>query len=387
MKARSLLALLMITLAARSGAIGMGLSVKVIGGGLAGLATSYHLAQSGKCDRITVCDTSASPGLGGASGVAAGLMHPFTPQGKLIYLGLEGFEESEKLIKFAESSSNRLLSPSSARILRPCFTDKAMADWRKAASVHGDWVSEISVEEYTANVGHSLRVEDVPLGVFSLKNVHVIDSPAYLQALWAAIQTHYGESCSIEWEQVHVESIETEIDGKYDAVVVASGAGVQQLWRSEEPLPFTYVRGQNLYYELDEVESTSSLAGVLSGEYVCRAGQILVSGATHEYGELDMLLAMPPDAEYALNALAPKMDRLFPNLHGKKPIDCKAGIRVASPRSHLGRLPVIAQHPDSSKAWLITGFGSRGLIHHAVFGKMLANAITGQEELPAELGL
>ena len=128
-------------------------------------------------------------------------MHPFTPQGKLIYLGLEGFEESEKLIKFAESSSNRLLSPSSARILRPCFTDKAMADWRKAASVHGDWVSEISVEEYTANVGHSLRVEDVPLGVFSLKNVHVIDSPAYLQALWAAIQTHYGESCSIEWSR------------------------------------------------------------------------------------------------------------------------------------------------------------------------------------------
>ena len=373
-------------------AMSMGLSVKIVGGGLAGLATSYHLVESGKCERITICDTRSSPGQGGASSVAAGLMHPFTPQGKLIWAGLTGLEESVKLLKFAEpfsSSGRQLLSTPSARILRPCFTDKSLADWRKAASERSSWISEVSVEEYASNVGQSLREGDVPLGVFSINNIHVIDSPSYLQALWAGMLARYGDSCVMEWEQGHVESIEQEVQGgRYDTVVVASGAGVQLLWGGAGPLPFTYVRGQNLYYEHEEAQCASNFTGTLSGEYVCRTGKVFVCGATHEYGELDALLAMPPSKEHASEALTPKVNRLYPRLRGKEPIDCKAGIRVASPRTHLGRLPVIAQHPlHGRKAWLISGFGSRGLIHHAVFGKMLARAITDQEELPAELGL
>lgn len=367
--------------------LAMGLSVKVIGGGLAGLATSFHLAESGKCDRITVCDQRSSAGLGGASNVAAGLMHPFTPQGKFIYKGLEGFEESIRLVKFAEhfALGKSLLSPSSARIVRPCFSRKTLEEWRKASMVHNYWISELSVEEYIEGLGGGLHEEDLPLGVFSLRNVHVIDSPAYLKALWAAIQANFSDSCEIQWEQGYVERIEEEMQ-EYDTVVVASGAGVQRLW--EGALPFNYVRGQNIYFDTNEVEAKSTFTGILSGEYVCRVGQALICGATHEYGELGALLDLPPDEAYAMNALGNKVKRLLPKIAEMKPRECKAGIRVNSPRSHLGRLPVIAQHPRlGCKAWLMTGFGSRGLIHHAVFGKMLARAIIEGRDVPPELGL
>ena len=42
------------------------------------------------------------PGEGGASAVAAGLLHPFTPRGKLMWLGREGFESSLRLLKIAQ---------------------------------------------------------------------------------------------------------------------------------------------------------------------------------------------------------------------------------------------------------------------------------------------
>lgn len=61
------------------------LRVAVIGGGFAGLAASYHLlaaaAGSGRAMQLTLYD---AVGLGaGGSGAAAGLLHPYTPRGKV----------------------------------------------------------------------------------------------------------------------------------------------------------------------------------------------------------------------------------------------------------------------------------------------------------------
>lgn len=55
--------------------------------------------------QITVYDVH---GLGGgASGAAAGLLHPFSPKGKLTWLGLEGLSASLRLIKAAEAADSR----------------------------------------------------------------------------------------------------------------------------------------------------------------------------------------------------------------------------------------------------------------------------------------
>lgn len=67
----------------------------VVGGGFAGLATAYHLAAYGS--DVTVFDPN-EVGTGGASSVAAGLLHPLTPRGKVIWKGVEGLAAAKELV-------------------------------------------------------------------------------------------------------------------------------------------------------------------------------------------------------------------------------------------------------------------------------------------------
>ena len=55
----------------------------IIGGGFAGVATAWHLLAAGE-GSIAGIDLFDAAGLGGgASGAAAGLLHPYTPKGKV----------------------------------------------------------------------------------------------------------------------------------------------------------------------------------------------------------------------------------------------------------------------------------------------------------------
>jgi hypothetical protein len=47
----------------------------------------------------------------GASGAAAGLLHPFTPRGKLLWGGLEGYRATLHLIDVADTARGALLNP------------------------------------------------------------------------------------------------------------------------------------------------------------------------------------------------------------------------------------------------------------------------------------
>jgi hypothetical protein len=81
--------------------------VAIIGGGLAGLSTAYHLLLHNTLNNnkeggihITIYDT-AKVGEGGASSVAGGLLHPFSPRGKLIHYGLCALDATNYLIQAA----------------------------------------------------------------------------------------------------------------------------------------------------------------------------------------------------------------------------------------------------------------------------------------------
>ena len=70
----------------------------ILGGGLAGLSTAWHLtASSNGPASITIVDPRP-PGQAEASSVAGGLLHPLTPKNKLIWAGLEGFEATGALL-------------------------------------------------------------------------------------------------------------------------------------------------------------------------------------------------------------------------------------------------------------------------------------------------
>ena len=97
----------------------------IIGAGFAGVATAYHVFKqvahmvrdaetSGTSDgainvspiKVTLIDEKAIAG--GASGVAAGLLHPYTPRGKIIWRGVEGVAATLELVTAAEEAEAAL---------------------------------------------------------------------------------------------------------------------------------------------------------------------------------------------------------------------------------------------------------------------------------------
>lgn len=97
-------------------------NIAIIGAGFAGVAIAYHVfkyvaekhAETTETNdtsenqhsfgpvTITLIDEKAIAG--GASGVAAGLLHPYTPRGKLIWRGVEGVDATLALVAAAEAA-------------------------------------------------------------------------------------------------------------------------------------------------------------------------------------------------------------------------------------------------------------------------------------------
>ena len=80
-------------------------SIAIVGGGLSGLSTAYNFVKQGIS--VVVIDPSNSPlsrtmKENSASVVAAGLMHPFSPSGSLMWMGRECYDDSIKLVHEVE---------------------------------------------------------------------------------------------------------------------------------------------------------------------------------------------------------------------------------------------------------------------------------------------
>eukprot|EP00960_Hanusia_phi_P047932 758671-Hanusia_phi.AAC.6 len=95
-------------------------SVSILGGGWAGLSMAFHLKELANhlqhTMRISVVDKDMA-GQGGASAVAAGLLHPFTPRAKKIWMGDAGMQATRRLVE-AAGSSRYCRSQSSLAMLR-----------------------------------------------------------------------------------------------------------------------------------------------------------------------------------------------------------------------------------------------------------------------------
>lgn len=107
-------------------------NVCIVGGGLAGLAAATYLSDHGNTD-ITVID-SGSPGL---SSVEAGLLHPLTPKGNIIWQGVEGMQLTLNLARLAEAQGYKVLRDD-IKIIRPYTTHEKLQQYFKAANHHPD---------------------------------------------------------------------------------------------------------------------------------------------------------------------------------------------------------------------------------------------------------
>ena len=90
--------------------------------------------------------------------------------------------------------------------------------------------------------------------------------------------------------------------------------------------------------------------------------------------------------------LRPALAAMHPPLARARVLGAQAGVRSLPPRSHLGYVPIAGRLPiayptdsaggggRSERTWLFGGLGSRGLIHHALLGARVAEAVLADDE-------
>jgi len=409
------------------------LKVAVVGGGLAGLSTAWHL--TGLVKQVSIFDPRP-PGQAEASAVAGGLLHPLTPKNRLLWCGLRGFEATSRLVvssktalsNYGDTAGASRLQSAPGAILRPALTSQHVIDFQAAAKRLPNWLKWLNGEEWEQKVG-------VPGHGLLLRQSAILSMPDYLRGLWLSSQARAERSyTALTWESsLFTADCVKQSGAKYDVVVLASGAGIRAFPELEH-LPVEFVRGRTLLVadeskggvEPSEQESAQSLqCALLCGEYVVpgvdtemcsdaegKERRVLRCGSTREYlrdswhvqdgigvGKMggrrteEWFQSEKNDGEIA--SLRRKAESIYPPLRqGPEAYRVTSGTRVATRRSNLGKLPIVGRLEQTKGAegikaetWLFTGLGGRGVVHHGFLGECLAQAIlTGDEtHLPSEV--
>lgn len=201
-------------------------TIAIIGAGFAGLAAAYYLAE-----RFAVTLFDQKEVGGGASGVSAGLMHPYPGEkGRRSWFADEGMEESRKLLKIAEGEMGR------------------------------------PVADYNGILRLDLGL--IPEGV-------TVFTKLYLEGLFKACQKR-----GVELVVKKIGDLQ-EVDG-YDLVIIAAGAGVREFAK----LPVNFVKGQVLTCRLEKPLQNSICAkhytAVTEDRTVCHYGSTYEREFTNE---------------------------------------------------------------------------------------------------------
>jgi len=360
----------------------------IIGGGLAGLSTAYHLLEKSPSANITIFDLFDS-GNGGASSVAGGLLHPLSPKGKLAYKGFEGLASANKLIQAASQFENNVVLRK--KIYRIAMTEANVVQYQKTAGELPELATWIEPGSTTSTgsdddkedwEGKYFSSEKNVLGALRLSgNCKVLHMKSYLKGLWSYCQsTGTGNKKWITHDDDDSTSIDSskwkERLAEFDCVVWCAGSGLfQSSFMDQDDFPITLVRGQSIEMTMNDDAARNA---VLCGKYVSPmlGNDRVLIGATHEYKEEPL---KPSEVEAELKERSYDFaSEIWDNGTVEK---VTSGYRVQSNRGHLGRLPIVGKlnnHYHHHNSWIFTGLSGRGILYHGIYGDLLSNLILGK---------
>eukprot|EP00953_Heterococcus_sp_UTEX-ZZ885_P041404 21122-Heterococcus_DN1.PRE.7 len=396
----------------------------------AGLATAYHLVRGGAA--VTVFDEKPV-GQGGASAVAAGMLHPLTPRGKLIWKGAEGLAAANQLIEAASAAlraTGQLQQGESVitckQIVRPIMDQKNADMYAKAATTNSEYLQSLTTQQLLAAAPGASA--DALAGVV-IAGAVAIDAPLYLQGLWAACQRLDPQRAAwccarIDLSDLqsllrpqHTASAATDATtatansstaGAFDSVVLAVGADVAALQQFSDMPGLRLVRGQSVALS----NPLDLSVAVLNGQYVVpttvSGRAALIAGATQEHicftdlhrsssssstSVTTPVESNPIDRNSKARAASERADLLtkvckfYPAAASAEVLASTVGVRVIRDRSKWGRIPLAGRLAAVENCWVVAALGARGLIHHALIGQWLAAAVLHDDEslIPTEL--
>ena len=396
--------------------------VCVVGAGFAGASTAFHLLErandAGASVDVTLMDEIGIAG--GASGVAAGLLHPYTPRGKTIWRGVEGVREAKRLIEAATRAEDALDAMATERcddadggwrdgvgrntgerrmeavarapgIVRPARSAKQGSDFAKHVALEDNEDGARSLTtaetletcpglEYTEDVLEAEAKGEPCAGSLFIPEGVIVDTPRYLSALWDACTILASRGVAGTRASIRIASVDRvgDLFDEFDEVVLCCGAAVAALVDYEQ-IPIQLQGGHVL-----ELKPEGLDIGILGTTYVAPLGGArAMVGPTKEYdataadarraGVVDRANARVAAAESQLRELGRKA---FPPTANWGVLQVKYGVRGNPPRTPSGALPLVGRvRVDDKSVWFAAGLGARGLVYHGLVGDWLARAI------------
>ena len=313
------------------------MQIAIIGAGFSGLSLAWNFQQKGGCE-ITIFEKKGIGG--GASGIAAGLIHPYTgEQARRSLFASDGIKATQELIAIAEKELGKQVVLQSG-IIRYVQNE----------------------DQHQRLLSHCQSFKDVKphsSNSFLIESGMTIDSPRYLEGLWCALA---GKGVKLVLSEVTDLS---SLKG-FDHIVVAAGAGAKQ-FPELNSLNISILKGQVLKCRVPKTAEFPKSSSICKG-YVALSQdpEVCYIGSTYQRGDL----TDNPQLELAKEELFPKIAFFFPSVVDLKVIECRAAFRV----NRIGHyLPIAAR--VGRNIWVLTAMGSRGLLYHAYFAKELVEEI------------
>jgi glycine/D-amino acid oxidase-like deaminating enzyme len=324
--------------------------VAIIGAGFSGMAVAWYLLNHPNV-QVTIFD-SAGIG-GGASGIAAGLLHMYAGlHSKLNRYGQEGYQAACELLESsAEFSGTNAFTKSG--LVRIALTEGSLEDYAACAKAHPD-VDWLEPSQLSALIPQAICRPGI-----LIRSALVVETRLYLEGLW--------KFCSQRKAQLNRTDIESLEELKsYDAIVVACGASTKRI-KELSSVPITGIKGQILRMEWPQEIPPLPMPVLNSQAYIImsRDQKTCLVGTTYERS----FSSEKPDEKAAIKEILPKAITLVPGLARGKVLECRAGLRASTPH-HIPHMKKV-----NDRCWILVGMGSKGLLYHAFFAKQLVSEI------------
>lgn len=324
------------------------MKIAVLGAGFSGLAICWNLLK--QHNNVTVFDPKGIGG--GASGIAAGLLHPYGGlHAKYSWRGLEGMQATVELLSIASEFLQKPVA-SYTGTLRPALIPEQKVDFLNCCNRYPEvkWLSAAECSQYMP--------QPVSWEGIYIKNGITVFTDLYLQGLWQACL-----SKGAKLEKMGCKSLKELTD--FDKIIVAMGANTKMLPELAH-LPLSIVKGQVLEMEWPKQYSPLKTALNSQGYVVMNADMTsCFAGTTFERDYRDF----EPDLVVAKNEILPKLRGIWPMFEELPIIGCRAGLRAVTPN----RIPYHKQVLDN--CWVFAGMGSKGLLYHALLAREMASSL------------
>lgn len=361
--------------------------VIVIGGGIVGMATAYHLVAAGA--RTLLVDRADA---GQATAAGAGILSPETSRHEsddwfgfavsavdyyptlIAQLAADGAVETgyapvEELIvavsededaQFAAAceritARQRMHNRPAAEDLRPIAADAARALFPPLATVRSALHFRRAARVDGRLLTNALRQAAVGRGLVLRQ---------------AGVERLVVQNGRVEGVMVSDEQIPS------GAVVIAGGAWSQQFGAQLGlALPIAPQRGQIIHLSLPGTETAHwPVITAFHGHYILPwpDGRVVV-GATREQGGF-----APHTTAAGIREVLDEALRVAPGLADAAIADIRVGLRPSTPDS----LPVLGAVPTVANVYLVTGHGANGLQLGPFSGKVIAGLALGAEVRP-----